>query len=627
MSELSDAVKMVIGKFTNSLMHSPQNESETPLVIASKMGDIEMVKQFINAGVTIADCKAALVAVTALEPTFELHEIVEVLYDEQYRLIQQEWPTEERLTEQEEITLPTPPPISNIEIESTISNIERKMIELQKEGLKHERGVRYEPNWRIADLMYLHLLEKYSNNCAIVRLDIHLDTERIYVMDPSHEDVADDLSKKILDCIRRGSKIIVIPVSYIISPTLSHANVLVIRPLLRTAERFEPNGSRGYTYGTEEQVNRLIKNLVENQMQSKIGTYKYIPPQNMCYHGFQYLESRYPGFDNIEGEGFCSMWSIFLMELVLMNPEYTTTQIIEEGLKISKSEPKYLKEVIRGYVKDVEKTMDNIFQYGFKFGKSKSEEIYRRMGFNRRSSIDYFDTRISRINSRVFESKPQPETPIYELKDAAMIHAKKIAKEQYSFGFLNLAGIVLLSYLFTPDSSSLYRNYMDMLQNFVFSYTVVSYILLPELFTAELNEIFDDDEDQLDGGGSKDDILLENIGIIEMFVGKKISNGEKEKLKEWYESPGSKIVVYENNRKIINISSFDFIKILATKMKPFIEEMQMEQMQQSKMKQPAKMEEEEEVQIEEIDGGKKKTQKKLRKKSRRKPRKKSRKHK
>ena len=114
-----------------------------------------------------------------------------------------------------------------------------------------------------------------------------------------------------------------------------------------------------------------------------------------------------------------------------------------------------------------------------------------------------------------------------------------------------------------------------------------------------------------------------------MFVGKKISNSEKEKLKEWYELPGSKIVVYENNRKIINISSFDFIKILATKMKPFIEEMQMEQ---SKIKQPskieeAKMEEEEEVQIEEIDGGKKKTQKKLRKKSRRKPRKKSRKHK
>ena len=175
---------------------------------------------------------------------------------------------------------------------------------------------------------------------------------------------------------------------------------------------------------------------------------------------------------------------------------------------------------------------------------------------------------------------------------------------------------------------------MDVLQVFVFFVSFLNYFNNPGLFTAELNEIFDDDEDQLDGGGSKDDILLENIGIIEMFVGKKISNSEKEKLKEWYELPGSKIVVYENNRKIINISSFDFIKILATKMKPFIEEMQMEQskMQQSKMQQPskieeAKIEEEEEVQIEEIDGGKKKTQKKLRKKSRRKPRKKSRKHK
>jgi hypothetical protein len=101
-------------------------------------------------------------------------------------------------------------------------------------------------------------------------------------------------------------------------------------------------------------------------------------------------------------------------------------------------------------------------------------------------------------------------------------------------------------------------------------------------------------------GGLKDDIFLENIRMIEMLIGKKLSNSEKEKLKEWYESPGSKIVVFQNNRKIINIPSFDFIKILETKVKPFIEE---------------------------IDGGKRKTQKKLRKKSRRKPIKKSRKHK
>lgn len=613
---------------------------ETPFVIASKMGDIETVKQLIHAGVTIADCKAALIAVTALEITDKLQEIVEVLYDEQYRLIQQEWVAEHK--KQEGIALPTPSPISNNEIESTVLNIEGKFIELQKEGAQHYDGVNYESGSIISRMMYLHILQKYSNNCAIPELNIYLDNDRIYLSNSSNEDVVDDLSEKILDCIRRGSKIIVFPLIIYdsIDSRSAHENVLVIRPLLRTVELFEPNGIL-----QPEKVNKIIKNLVENQMKSQIGPYKYISPQNMCYHGFQDLESRYPGFD-FEGKGFCLVWSLFLMELVLMNPEYTTKKIIEEGLKITKSDPKYLKEVIRGYVKDVEKTMDEIFKYGFKFGKSKSGDLHRRMDFNIRSgySAHYFHNRISRINSRIFEVKPQPETPIYdELKDAVKVHAKKKAMEQYSFNFLNAAGIVLLSFLFLPKKDYCpsvdswlyplcpitYKKQMDVLQVFVFFMSFLNYFNNPGLFTAELNEIFDDDEDQLDGGGSKDDILLENIGMIEMFVGKKISNSEKEKLKEWYELPGSKIVVFENNRKIINISSFDFIKILATKMKPFIEEMQMEQ---SKMQQPskieeAKIEEEEEVQIEEIDGGKKKTQKKLRKKSRRKPRKKSRKHK
>ena len=604
---------------------SESSHGESPLVIAAKNGDVETVKQLIHVGVSIADCKEALIDVTALEITDELKEIAEMLYNER-----------ERLIEQEGITLPTPTPISNIEIESTLSNIERKMIELQKEGAKHEHGVNFEPLIFVENIMYLHLLEKYSNNCAM---------QSIYITESGELNFfggENEFTERILDCIRRGSKIIVILLGL-----YEHANLLIVRPLLRTVERFEPNGSRGYYYKIEIQTNRIIKNLVENQLKSQIGPYKYIPPENMCYHGFQRLESSYPGFDNIEGGGFCMAWSLFLMELVLMNPEYTTKKIIEEGLKISKSDPKYLKEVIRGYVKDIEKSINNIYKYGFKFGKAEHGDASHRMNFN----IDhhYYDTMNSRwlkINSRVFEAKPQPERPIYD-------------KFNYSFNFLNAAGIALLSFLFIPkkdycpdpDSSHYvmtpedpclikYNHYMFFLQFFIFFTTFSIYLKSPGLFTAELNDIFDED-DELDGGkrmsdgkrmsgGLKDDILLENIGMIEMFVGKKISNSEKEKLKEWYELPGSKIVVYENNRKIINISSFDFIKILATKMKPFIEEMQMEQskmQQQSKIKQPSKMEEEEEVQIEEIDGGKKKTQKKLRKKSRRKPRKKSRKHK
>ena len=228
---------------------------------------------------------------------------------------------------------------------------------------------------------------------------------------------------------------------------------------------------------------------------------------------------------------------------------------------------------------------------------------------------------------------PRMDENTYAAQQPAQIdeyQAQPIGQKKISFNFVNAAGIALLSFLFIPkidycpdpDSSHYvmtkedpclikYNDYMTMLQIIILAVITLYYRNRPGLFTEQVKEIFD--EDEMDGGkhisgkhisgkhisgkhisgGLKDDILLENIGMIEMLIGNKLSNSEKKKLKEWYESPGSKIVVFENNRKIINISSIDFVKILETKIKPFI-------MEQSK-----------------FDGGKKKTQK----------RKKSRKHK
>jgi hypothetical protein len=208
----------------------------------------------------------------------------------------------------------------------------------------------------------------------------------------------------------------------------------------------------------------------------------------------------------------------------------------------------------------------------------------------------WFNTSPYRERQIVTESPQQIDEESHYL-------ARQRAQEQFSFNFVNAAGIALLSFLFIPridycpDSSHSpeepclvkYNEYMTVLQVIILAATTLYYQHRPGLFTKEVKEIFD--EDEMDGGGLKDDIFLENIGMIEMLIGNKLSNSEKEKLKEWYELPGSKIVVFQNNREIINIPSFDFVKILETKVKPFI-------MEQSK-------------------GGKKKTQK----------RKKSRKHK
>ena len=91
--------------------------------------------------------------------------------------------------------------------------------------------------------------------------------------------------------------------------------------------------------------------------------------------GFQSLEREIKKI-RIEGGGFCVMWSLFVMEMVLNNPNKSTLQIIEKVMDITKKDPQYLSNIIRGYVVGVEKTLDETFKFlkkeGFSYSALKS---------------------------------------------------------------------------------------------------------------------------------------------------------------------------------------------------------------------------------------------------------------
>ena len=70
------------------------------------------------------------------------------------------------------------------------------------------------------------------------------------------------------------------------------------------------------------------------------------------------------------------MWSLFVMEMVLNNPDKSTLQIIEKVMDITKKDPQYLSNIIRGYVVGVEKLLDETFKFlkqnGFSYSALKS---------------------------------------------------------------------------------------------------------------------------------------------------------------------------------------------------------------------------------------------------------------
>ena len=47
---------------------------------------------------------------------------------------------------------------------------------------------------------------------------------------------------------------------------------------------------------------------------------------------------------------------------MFLNQELTTKEVIQKALDISKEDPQYLKNVIRGYVIKVEKTLDKVIK-------------------------------------------------------------------------------------------------------------------------------------------------------------------------------------------------------------------------------------------------------------------------
>ena len=57
------------------------------------------------------------------------------------------------------------------------------------------------------------------------------------------------------------------------------------------------------------------------------------------------------------------MWSLFVMEMVLNNPNKSTLKIIEKVMDITKNEPQYLRNIIRLNAVSAEKTKDETLQF------------------------------------------------------------------------------------------------------------------------------------------------------------------------------------------------------------------------------------------------------------------------
>jgi hypothetical protein len=285
-------------------------------------------------------------------------------------------------------------------IDETIVNLKNQITEFQKLG-KNYGIVEYSDSDIIETLGYISLLLKYERHCMILNdtlLPFNINNTMTGENTKNFFSNAEKISNDLLECISRGEKVIGIPLNFIIhSSELElkerkkkhndqyHANMLIYKPYEKIIERFEPHGAsyRENKYNYDTELNDILKYMFEVLMKPYLKKYtpKLKTPDEICPNlkGFQSLEGPLKKLIK-EGNGFCIMWSLFILELVYANPTIKTNELIKEALKISKEDPEYILDVIRGFIIEMEKLINYYIhvlidsKVKFKFSRDKFDE-------------------------------------------------------------------------------------------------------------------------------------------------------------------------------------------------------------------------------------------------------------
>ena len=367
-------------------------------------------------------------------------------------IVEPEPPEPLRLIYKEEpkIELPEPEPTKQ-KIEPLVNKLEDKIKEFEELGRKHG-AVIYSGSSFIQVVAYIALLLEYEAKCAIVGKDglNKYTVDSATLKSPINMELynsAKELSEDLLDCIERGDELIAIPLR--IWP--QHANLLIYRPLKKTIERFEPHGAR-FRQGRDkddERINNVLTRMFEVEMKPYLKEYtpKFISPDQICPNprGFQKIEGEALNKLPQESGGYCGMWSLFLLELIFINPTKPTAEIIQEALKQSNYNPQYLRNVIRGYVLKVEKMLDSYIKKidandGFTFAK-KNDFIGKKVAFQenllnlllsfggKNSKIKVLQEELRKAGKPVIvepkPSEPKKEEPKIEIPKPKPVEPKK----------------------------------------------------------------------------------------------------------------------------------------------------------------------------------------------------------
>lgn len=165
-------------------------------------------------------------------------------------------------------------------------------------------------------------------NLNVVKIKI-IDNKRSIILDQLSIDEIPEFFKNLLNNCK--TEFVVIPIAFTtesLMPMLGHANILIYNRKKNIIEHYEPYGANAFTNDHNDYYKKLKKIFNEINI-------VYCNPANTCpLIGPQKRENLCPNIVfNVKTVGFCLIWSMWLAELRINNPNVNSKQLIENEIK------------------------------------------------------------------------------------------------------------------------------------------------------------------------------------------------------------------------------------------------------------------------------------------------------
>ena len=257
--------------------------------------------------------------------------------------------------------------------------------------LSNEDVVDYQGLISISILIHFYLLTKYKNKCIFIGPTGYLDRR-------TYEFIEENINSLLTTYEKcNDSHILCISISKHLTADSWHRNMLIINPILKKIELYEPHGNRFNerdnkflqfieTYFREKGTKDKSKNIeIDYDFSINACPYLYNPYIKkgigiQAYDGELDSNKKFIQYQNQnlkDPRGFCTMWSWLLMEFRLMYPDKTISEYSRLLQSTYLHNERYMwRKFIRGYthgiIQELNKLINDFLTKNSEYARSNN---------------------------------------------------------------------------------------------------------------------------------------------------------------------------------------------------------------------------------------------------------------